>query len=291
MLIALVVTLEVESILRPLAPRGTWFSRFIADASSQGTLYACTLPTAVLAAWGCGSFARRLALSLLTSAWLYLIWQIVMQFHGRRGNGIGELGLVLSYFVWMLASYFSWTLAGLLALRWKLGIAFECDCVEVAAGRLRWQFSLRDAFYWTLALGVTLGAGRVAFPPRNWELGWLDLRHALQMTTQCETILECAIILPLPLALVFRWKWLPAALLVSVSAVAISIPYYTWQGGETMLQEMQSLPHRATRFYFTAWPAQVLPLLIALRLAGCRIGGTSAVKGQVAMHRRGSLNQ
>jgi hypothetical protein len=38
-----------------------------------------------------------------------------------------------------------------------------------------------------------------------------------------------------------------------------------------MLRVIQSVPLLATRFYLTSWPIQVLPLLIALRLSGCRL--------------------
>ncbi len=271
MLVAFVVTLEVESILLLHVQAGTWLAQFIDDASTHGPVYVCTLPPAVLAAWGCGAFSRRLALSVLASAWLYLIWQIAMQIHGRRVVGIGEVGLLLSFF--------TWALAGLLVLRWKLGIGFECDCAVEVPKHTRWQFPLREVFFWTFACGVTLGVGRYAFPPQNWELEWSLVQHALRLDTQFNTVLHFALILPLPLALVFRWRWLPAAALVSIAALVIGIPYYAWMGNATMLRVIQSIPYLAARFYFTSWPIQVLPLLIALRLAGCRLrpAGTDAV--------------
>lgn len=88
MLVAFVVSLEIESILHPLVRPGTWHSQFIDDVSTH-VVFACTIPTAVLAAWGCGTFAKRLALSLLASIWLYMIWQIAMQIHARRVVGMG----------------------------------------------------------------------------------------------------------------------------------------------------------------------------------------------------------
>jgi len=268
MLVAFVVVLEVESILLPLVRPGTWLSQFLHDAIGHGAVFACVLPTAVLAAWGCGAFVRRLALSILASAWLYMIWQIAMQIHGHRVVGLGQTGL--------LFSYFAWTLAGLLALRWKLGVAFERGCDDVPVTRTPWQFPLRDVFYWTLALGVTLGIGRYAFPPQNWELESSLVQHALRLDTQLDVLRDCALILPLPVALVFRWKWLPAALLISATALAVGVPFHAWKGNATMLRVLQSIPYLATRFYFTAWPIQVLPLLVAVRLVGCRVRSTSS---------------
>src|SRR5262245_42106036 len=103
MLVAFVVTLEIESILGLLVRPGTWLSQLIDDASTNSVVYACTFPTAVLAAWGCGAFVRRLALSLLAGTWLYLIWQIAMQIHARRVVGMGEAGLLISNFFWATA--------------------------------------------------------------------------------------------------------------------------------------------------------------------------------------------
>jgi hypothetical protein len=274
MLVFFIVTLEVESILYSLVRSGTWLSQFIDDATTNSVVYACTLPTAVLAAWGCGKFAKRLALSLLASAWLYLIWEIAMQIHGRRVVGIGEVGLLLSYFFW--------TLVALIALRWKRGIAFECNRDD-GAECLRWQFPLRDIFYWTLALGVTLGVGRYAFPTQNLELEFSLVQYALRLDTQVDTVLHSALFLPLLLAIVFRWKWLPVAVLISIVALVIGIPYYAWRENATMLRVIQSIPILATRFYFTSWPIQVLPLLIAMRLAGCRL--------RAAGHRNGGATK
>jgi len=267
MLVAFVVTLEIESILRALLRPGTWLSQFIDDASTH-VVYACTFPAAVLAAWGCGPLARRLGSSLLASIWLYMIWQLAMQIHTMRVVGVGYAGFLLSYFFW--------TMAVLIVLRYKRGIAFECSGEGGAAAR--WQFSLRHVFGWTLALAVTLGIGRFAFPPQNWELQLSLLQAALRPSTQVDAILHCGIVLPLLLGLVFRWRWLPVAALVTITAIVIGIPYYAWMGNTTMRRVIQSLPLLATRFYFTSWPFQVLPLLIALRLTGCRLRAAPLAK-------------
>jgi hypothetical protein len=262
-LVAFVVTLEIESILRPLVRPGTWLSQFIDDALTH-VVYPCTIPTAVFAAWGCGQFAKRLALSLLGTAWLYLVWQIAMQVHARGVVGLGYTGFLLSYFFW--------TMAALIVLRWKLGVAFDCSkCGGGAAELAWWQFSLGDVCFWTAASGMTLGVGRYAFPSKNWELELSLVQVTLYSSTQIDAILQCCIVLPLLLALVFRWRWIPLAGLLTIVAIAIGIPYYAWRENATMLRVIQSVPLLATRFYFTSWPFSVLPLLIALRLAGCRL--------------------
>jgi hypothetical protein len=261
MLVAFVLTLEIESILRALLGPGTWLSQLIDDASVNGAKYACTFPTAVLAAWGCGTFARRLSLSLLAGTWLYMIWRIAMQIHEYHVVQ-GEVGFYLSYF--------SWTMAALMVWRWRRGIAFEC-CGDNGAVRARWQFPLRDVFYWTLALAVTLGVGRYAFPAQSLEFEFLTAQQALLVSTQFDMILHCALILPLPLALVFWWRWLPAAALVSIAALVIGVPYHAWMLNVTMLRVIESVPYLASRLYFTSLPIQVLPLLVALRLVGCRL--------------------
>jgi hypothetical protein len=260
-LAAFVVTLELESILRSLVPVRTWAWQFMDDALTH-CLAPCTLPTAVVAAWGCGKSSRRLAVMMLVSAWLYMIWQVAMQIHSRRVVGMGEAGLLLSHFFW--------TILALTILRRKYGIAFDCGG-DTSEGLTSWQFPLRNVFYWTLAFGVTLALGRYAFPPQNWELELSLVQYSLKPRTQFETILNCALTLPVPLALVFRWKWIAIAALISSSALVIGIPYYAWIENVPMLRIIQSVPILATRFYLTSWPISVFPLLAALRLAGCHI--------------------
>ena len=266
MLAAFVISLEIEALLRPvLAPRG-WLYQLVHDASMHGVVAASAMAPAVWAAWAPSRLGSRLATALLGGTWTFIVWQFAMQIHGWRVVGIGYAGVLLTYFAWPFAA--------LSLLRWRMGIAFECCCGEGAASKRPVQFRIHHLLLGMAILGGTLAAGRFAFPPEPPEFTPSLLLHACKLETQGALALDCARMMPIALALVFRWRWLPLVAGITLAAIGTGVLFDSWRANvpiATIFKQLPIGPFRTDASNFT----QILLPLLALRLLGCRLGSTA----------------
>jgi hypothetical protein len=262
MLAGFIVSLEIEALLLPLfAPRG-WFSQWVHDSSTHSVVAAAGMAPAVWAAWAPSRLVSRLTTALVAGIWTFMVWQFAMQIHGWRVVGIGYAGVLITYFAWPFAV--------LLLLRWRTGVAFECQCGDVAAPKRPTQFRIHHLLLGMAILGATLAAGRFAFPPEPPEFTPSLLLYACKLQTQGELALNCARVMPLALALVFRWRWLPLGAAVTVAAIAAGVLFDSWRANVPIALIIKQLPISCFRFAASNL-TQILPPLLALRLLGCRI--------------------
>jgi hypothetical protein len=260
MLGAFVLALEIEALLIPLAPQRSWFSQLLHDASVHSVVAASGMAPAVWAAWGPSRLVWRLATALLAATWTFLLWQFAMQIHGWKVVGVGYAAILLTYFAW------PFTILSL--LRWRLGIAFECACG--AAPLKPVQCQIRHLLLGVAAIGATLAAGRFAFPPEPPEFLPSLLIYACQPETQGELALNCARVMPLAMALVFRWRWLPMAALITAAAIGVGFLFDSWRASVPLASVVKSFHLGPLRFVASNL-VQLLPPLLALRLLGCRV--------------------